>query len=114
MLNEKNRAQLVVPYLPPPPPVRHLVVAAISALVGAAALIGLFMAEYSTTTTVWLTLVAGVGLAGGAGLMLAGLLARRRFREEMEPATVPVPVQPATGAAHSTDDSTPESESVSR
>jgi hypothetical protein len=114
MLNEENRAQMVVPYSPPPPPRRHLVAAGLSTLVGATALIGLFMAEYSTTTTVWLSLVAGLGLAIGAGLLLAGLLARRRFREEMEPAVVPVSVQPTVRPARSPDSTTPESESASR
>jgi len=95
MLNEENRASLVVPYAPPPPPRRDVAAAALSALIGTVALILLFMAEYSTTTTVWLTLVAVIGLAAGAGFLVAGLLARRRFREEMEPAVVPVPVQPA-------------------
>lgn len=114
MLNEENRVQMVVPYSPPPPPRRHLAAAGLSAFLGAAALIGLFMAEYSTTTTVWLTLVAGLGLAGGAGLLLVGLLARRRFREEMEPAVVAVPVPPATRPAPLPDGATPESESASR
>ncbi|MGI9647569.1 MAG: hypothetical protein ACR2OI_03525 [Acidimicrobiia bacterium] len=115
MLNEENRAQLVVPYSLPPPPRRHLVGASLSALVGAVALIGLFMAEYSATTTVWLTLVAGLGLAGGAGLLLIGLSARRRFREEMEPAAVvPVPVQPLVRPANPAGAATPESESASK
>jgi len=95
MLNEENRALLVVPYAAPPPPRHHLVAAGISAFAGIVGLLGLFMAEYSTTTTVWLSLVAVIGLAAGAGFLVAGLTARRRFRTEMEPATMPVPVEPA-------------------
>lgn len=100
MLDKEERALLVVPYSPPPAPRHHLIGGAAALVVGALALLGLFMADYSTTTTVWLTVITVSGIASAFGLGVAGITARRRFRVEMERAT-PVPVEPVseTGSA---------------
>ncbi|MCP4249153.1 MAG: hypothetical protein GY778_19080 [bacterium] len=94
MLDREQRASLVVPYTPPPAPRRHLYGAALSLALGAIAVLGLAMADYSTTTTVWLVLAATIGFMAAAGLFVTGIRARRQFRQEMERAVEPVPVQP--------------------
>lgn len=94
MLDPEQRALLVVPYTNPPAPRRHLIGSGACFAVGAIALLGLAMADYSATTTVWLVLTATLGFLGAAGLLVAGVRARRRFRQEMERAVEPVPVQP--------------------
>jgi amino acid transporter len=95
MLDREQRALLVVPYTPPPPPVGGLVAAVLFTFLGAVAVLGLAMAEYSTTVTVWLVLAATTGFVAGVGLFVGSIRARRQFRWEMERAVEPVPVQPA-------------------
>ncbi len=99
MLDREQRALLVVPYTPPPPPRIHLVAAAVSLVIGTVALFGLSAADYSTTTTVWLVLAATAGFVAAAVLFVTGIRARRQFRVEMERA--PVPVRPVRSESES-------------
>ncbi len=101
MLDRDQRALLVVPYTPPPPPRRHLIAAALSLAVGAIAVLFLYMADYSTTTTAWLVSVGTLGFVAAAVLLVAAVRARRQFRVEMERAVEPVPVEPVDTAAKS-------------
>ena len=97
MLDTEERALLVVPYTPPPPPIRHLVGAGAGLVAGTVGVLGLAMAEYSTTVTMWLVLVATAGFVAAVGLFVAGIRSRRRFRQEMERAVEAIPVTPAGG-----------------
>lgn len=101
MLDREQRELLVVPYTPPPPPRRHLVGALLCALIGVGAVIGLAMADYSAVVTGWLVVAATVAFLATAALFVTGIRARRRFRDEMERAVAPVPVQPAAEASGS-------------
>lgn len=92
MLDREERELLVVPYTPPPAPRAHLVTAAIVALGAVIAGFVLLVADYSSDVTAALILSSGGGLIVAAGLVIAGIRARRRFRDEMERA---VDVTPA-------------------
>lgn len=101
MVDREQRALLVVPYTPPPAPRAHLWGSLAAGLITAGAVLGLFIADYSTSTTATLILVAVTGLATTLGLVVGGIRARRRFRIEMERA---VEVTPAPVAIdHSTE-----------
>ena len=93
-VDREQRAMLVVPYIPPHPPRLHLAGAAIFAMIGAVAVLGLFMADYSEATTGGLVATATAGFGAAVALLVAGITARRRFRVEMEPAVLPIPVEP--------------------
>ena len=84
MVDREQRALLVVPYTPPPPPRAHLWGSLVAGMITAGAILGLFMADYSTSTTVTLILVAVAGLATTLGLVVGGVRARRQFHIEME------------------------------
>ena len=92
MVGREQRALLVVPYTPPPAPRAHLWGSLVAGLITAGAVVGLFIADYSTSTTATLLLVAMAGLATTIGLIVGGIRARRQFRVEMERA---VEVSPA-------------------
>ncbi len=103
MLNREQRALLVVPYTPPPPPRRHIVAAIGFLFLGASAVLVLAMAEYSATTTASLVVVGTTAFLTAFAMLIAGVLARRRFRLEMGQVVEPIPVQPVDGAAKSTE-----------
>lgn len=96
MLDREERELLVVPYTPPPPPRAHLALAALLALLGALAGLVLAVADYSAGVTAILIMATVGAVIAAAGLVAAGVMARRRFREEMERA---VEVTPASRAS---------------
>jgi hypothetical protein len=94
MLDREQRQLLVVPYASPPPPRGRLAGAALLGAIGALSVLGLFMADYSAEITAGLVVVGTMGFLGAVILFAAGVTARHRFRQEMEPAIDPVPVDP--------------------
>lgn len=101
MVDREQRALLVVPYTPPPPPRAHLWGSLVAGLAAAGSVLGLLIADYSTTTTVTLMLAAAGGLVTAIGLIVGGIRVRRRFRVEMERAVDVTPVSEPTD--HSTE-----------
>jgi hypothetical protein len=101
MLDREQRELLVVHYTPPTPPRRLLILGAVFLVTGGIALIGLAIADYSAVTTAWLVVIATLGFLIGAVLLINGVRARQAFREEMERAVEPIPVQPVDGHSES-------------
>lgn len=101
MLDREQRELLVVPYTPPPPPRGLLILGAVFFVIGGIAVLGLAMADYSTVTTAWLVVIATLGLLSGPVLLINGVRARRAFRQEMERAVEPIPVEPVDGRSES-------------
>lgn len=101
MLDREQRELLVVPYSPPPPPRRHLILGGVFLVVGIIGLLGLAIADYSAVTTAWLVVITTLGFLVAAVLLITGARARRTFRQEMERAVEPIPVQPVDGPSES-------------
>ena len=70
-------------------------------VVGIIGLLGLAIADYSAVTTAWLVVITTLGLLVAAALLINGVRARLAFRQEMERAVEPIPVQPAEGTSES-------------
>ena len=94
MLDREQRALLVVPYAPPPPPMRHLAVALLFAFLGSFAALFLAMAEYSAAPTAALVVVGALAFSIAVVMFVLGVRARRRHRNELARAVEAVPVQP--------------------
>jgi hypothetical protein len=92
-MDREERALLVVPYEPGPPPRIHLVVASLSVLGAAVAALMLFVADYSTTVAASIAAATASLALGALALTVAGVRARRRFRIEMERAVDVTPVR---------------------
>ena len=92
MLDREERELLVVPYSPPPAPRAHLAMAGVAALLAALAGLVLLVADYSSDVTAILIMTTTGALIAAVGLVVAGIKARSRFRDEMERA---VDVTPA-------------------
>jgi drug/metabolite transporter (DMT)-like permease len=94
VIDREERALLVVPYTPGPPPRWHLVQALLCVLGAAVAVLMLFVADYSTTVAAALAATTGTLAVAALASAIVGIKARRRFRVEMERA---VDVTPLTG-----------------
>lgn len=101
MLDREQRELLVVPYTPPPPPRRLLILGGVFFVVGIIGLLGLAIADYSAVTTAWLVVITTLGFLLAAVLLINGVRVRRTFRQEMERAVEPIPVEPVDEASKS-------------